>query len=184
MFLNLRVDFTMNLVRPIAVLSLMLSVSACNTEELISSNASFRCEIPSEVQQAMLSRVNFYREQTVNCGGQIFNGAPALTWNSQLEAAAQVHANDMAKYDFFSHVGSDGSDGALRIEDQNYNWVAWGENLASGAESTKQAVDRLINSPEHCVNIMESGFAELGGACAQNADSYFGTYYVQVFGDR
>lgn len=174
----------MNLVRPIAVLSFMLSISACNTEELINPNSSFRCETPTEVQQVMLSRVNFYRAQTISCGGQIYNRAPLLTWNSQLEAAAQVHANDMAVNDFFSHSGSDNSDGAVRIQNQGYNWVAWGENLASGAESTIQAVDRLIASPEHCVNIMNSAFTEMGGACAQNSDSTFGTYHVQVFGAR
>lgn len=174
----------MKSVRPVAVLSLALTVSACNTKEIINPNASFRCEAPSELQQVMLDRVNFYRAQTINCGGQIFNPASSLAWNSQLRAAAQVHANDMAVNDFFSHSGSDNSDGASRIQNQGYNWRAWGENLASGAVSTTQAVDRLIASPEHCVNIMNSQFTEMGGACAQNADSTYGTYHVQVFGNR
>lgn len=174
----------MKLVRPVAVLCLLLSISACNSDEITNPNASFRCDASIDLQQVMLDRINFYRAQTVNCGGQLFNPAPSLTWNSQLRNAAQTHANDMANNNFFSHTGSDGSDGARRIQNQGYNWLAWGENLVSGSQSTIQAVDRLVASPEHCVNIMNSQFTEMGGACAQNSDSTFGTYHVQVFGDR
>lgn len=174
----------MNLVRPVAVLTLTLSVAACNSEDVINPNGTLRCEIPQTLQQNMLSRVNYYRSQRVACGGQLYNPVPALSWNSRLTSAAQVHANDMAQNDFFSHQGSDGTDGAIRIQNQGYNWFAWGENLASGAVTTVEAVDRLIRSPEHCVNIMNSAFTEMGGACAEDSDSFYGTYYVQTFGDR
>lgn len=79
----------------------------------------------TEPEQAVFNLVNLQRE---------LNGVVTLVADSRLHDAALVHSNAMSNNNFFSHTGSDGSDGGQRILTAGYNWNqgGWGENIAAG----------------------------------------------------
>lgn len=116
------------------------------------------------------------------CGGQSYAAAPQLTWNSKLEAAAAVHANDMSVHNFFSHTGSDGSSSAQRASSQNYDWQTVGENIAAGQQTTASVMQAWLDSPGHCANIMNPGFKEVAVVCSEDSGSQYRYYWANVLG--
>ena len=125
----------------------------------------------------MLNLVNEYRKSGCKCGSVDMPPVPALQWNAALEAAATAHSLDMNQNSFLSHAGSDGSNAADRITAQGYAWKTWGENIAQGYTSEEAAMAGWISSPDHCKNIMDAGYKEMGSARR-------GTYWTQVFAAR
>lgn len=80
---------------------------------------------------------------------RIGNGASAVTYDSRLDAAAQVHADDMVNRDYFSHNSPEGDDVYDRIVAQGYQPIAWGENIAGRQTSEQAALEAWQNSPDH-----------------------------------
>jgi uncharacterized protein YkwD len=136
---------------------------------------------PGAVAADVLRAVNAARAMPRICGERLFSSAPPLMLNQSLSAAALAHSRNMATLKYFSHQEKDGSmvgDRALRA---GYAWQLIGENIASGQHTAQEAVSGWLDSPGHCANIMNAGFAEMGAAYALNPER--GTlYWTQVFG--
>lgn len=132
------------------------------------------------IKNEVLPMVNSARSVGRNCGNTYYPPAPAVTWNSKLYAAAKLHNQDMIDNNFFDHYGSNGSDPGDRISAQGYNWRTYGENIAGGQTSAQQAMDGWLNSPGHCVNIMNPNFKEMG--LSKDLGGQYGIYWTQVFG--
>lgn len=133
---------------------------------------------PATVNKALiLQMVNDLRSKGCKCGDTYYPPALPVVWNSLLEAAASAHANDMYKKNYFSHIGSDGSNGGMRIDKAGYKWVAYGENIAAGYGSELSAIEGWILSPLHCKNMMNKSYKEMGVARA-------GNYWTQDFASR
>ena len=126
---------------------------------------------------AMLQLVNTVRQKGCQCGDTYYNPVPAVVWNDLLEKAAYNHSADMYQNDYFSHTAPDGSNGGVRIERAGYNWMTYGENLASGYKFEKETVQGWLESPGHCKNIMNKNFKEMGVARV-------GNYWTQEFGAK
>lgn len=88
----------------------------------------------------------------------------------------------MARHNYFSHSGRDGSHVAERASRTGYPWRAIGENIAAGQMQADAAVQGWLNSPGHCANLMSPTYTEMGAAFAVNSRSSAGIYWVQVFG--
>lgn len=88
----------------------------------------------------------------------------------------------MARYNYFSHTGRDGSTVDGRATQAGYPWRNIGENIAAGQMTADAAVQGWIKSPGHCANIMSPAFREMGAAFVVNAQSSMGVYWAQVFG--
>merc|ERR1712173_191538 len=112
----------------------------------------------------MLAAVNRVRAEGGTCGGEAMAPAPALIWDSRLEAAARAHARDMAEHGFFSHTGSDGADLGERVERAGYDWAAVGENLARRQRTVGEVVTDWQQSEGHCRNLYDPGYREIGAA--------------------
>jgi len=69
-------------------------------------------------------------------------------------AAAQAHADDMARTDVLAHVGSDGTTGDERLTRSGFAWTAWGDNLAVGFSSPADVVVAWLNSPDHSAALL------------------------------
>lgn len=126
--------------------------------------------------QDILNRINERRA----AGGR----AP-LTWNPQLAAAAQAHAEDCANRNRGSHVGSDGSRLPARLERAGYTPYQWhGENWAN-ARDVARAMQMWLNerpgADPHVQNIMASRATEIGIGVARGA---WGYYFITDFGSR
>jgi hypothetical protein len=86
----------------------------------------------------------------------------SLTLNSQLTAAAQAKANDMAARDYWSHVTPDGQQPWSFIDATGYKYQAAGENLAYGFGTSSEVIEAWMNSPEHRANILNANYRDVG----------------------
>lgn len=131
--------------------------------------------------QRVLDLVNQARGSRRNCGNQGFNAARPLRWNASLAEAALSHSEAMARFNFLSHDGRDGSTAAQRVERTGYRYRAMGENIAGGQSRPEDAVAGWINSPAHCATLMNPAFTEMGVAFAVDRRSKMGVYWTQEF---
>ena len=129
------------------------------------------------IKLELLELVNEVRSQGYNCNGTYFSPVEQLTWNDKLYKAAQLHAEDMSENNYFSHNSADGRTPQNRIAEQDYNWRAFGENIAYGFNSAQGVLNAWLSSDGHCRNIMKREFSEIGIGYAEK-----GHYWVQVFG--
>ena len=136
----------------------------------------------ADVQARVLALVNEARAKPQRCGSQAFAAAPPLRLNPVLNSLAGAHAADMARHNYFSHTGRDGSNVDGRATRAGYPWRAIGENIAAGQMTADTVVRGWINSPGHCANIMSPAFREMGAAFVVNTQSSQGIYWAQVFG--
>ena len=134
------------------------------------------------VAQQTLTLVNDARAVPRRCGARHYPAAPPLRWNERLAQAARAHAEDMARFSYFSHEGRDGSKPSQRAVRAGYRYRAVGENLAAGPVTAEDAVAGWIKSPGHCANLMSGSYSEMGVAFAINKSSAMGVYWAQVFG--
>lgn len=130
---------------------------------------------PAPAVQALVKAINAERTS---------RGLSALTLNDQLSAASQAHSDDMARNNFFSHTGSDGSDAATRIKRTGYVARAWGENIAAGYTDAAAVVAGWMQSEGHRRNILNPDFREIGVGVSTNPQSTYGTYWVNTYGSR
>ena len=168
------------------------STSTITDESMISSALK-------TTNTTILDAINEARAESRDCndGRGVVGPSGALTWNSELYAAAYEHSNDLATSDTFSHDGSGmasdvtGSNNGNtskfneRIRANGYtDYTLIGENIAGGLDSIESAVTAWLASPAHCTNIMESEFTEIGVAVVANPDSTYGIYWTQNFGGK
>jgi uncharacterized protein YkwD len=132
--------------------------------------------------QRILDLINQARATPRNCGDKRLNAAQPVRWNSALAEASQRHSEEMARYSYFSHNGRDGSEPWDRVERAGYRYRSMGENIAAGQRSPEDAVAGWIKSPDHCANLMNPVFTEMGAALAVDTRSELGMYWTQEFG--
>lgn len=138
----------------------------------------------TQQQQEVLAYINQARSKPCQCGTTTYPAVPALTLDTQLNAASDKHALDMATYTYFSHTGRDGSQPWDRMTREGYVWRAAGENIAAGYTTTRSVVDGWLKSPGHCRNIMSVNFRNVGVGYAYSASSTYRHYWVTDFGTR
>lgn len=109
-------------------------------------------------------------------------GLPPLKLSSQLTSAAQSHAGDMARNNYFSHTGLNGSSMVDRAKGTGYKYSALGENIAAGKATPEGTIRQWMNSSGHRANILNAKFTEIGFGYANAPNSPYRHYWVQVFG--
>jgi len=134
------------------------------------------------ISRRVLQLTNQARAQARRCGATPYAAAPLLSLDATLERAARDYARQMATWGYMDHTGHDGSSPAERITRSGYRWREIGENLASGQMSAEQVVSGWLGSPEHCANLMDPLFRQMGVAYAINAHDRMGVYWAQEFG--
>jgi uncharacterized protein YkwD len=114
-------------------------------------------------------------------------GIPALEYNTTLEHAAQVHAEDMLKNGYFSHYSRGGEDYVDRMKLAGYgNFhsapcegckidTVYGENIAKGQRTVEEVIQQWMESLPHKKNILSREFNSMGVGIA-------GVFWVQNFG--
>jgi uncharacterized protein YkwD len=175
-----------------AVLATAFGVSAYAGESTAAEGAvAFEASMATcgkdavKFQSRALQQVNGYRKSGYDCGSQgYFAPAKPLAWSSALQSAASGHSVDMATHNYFSHTGLDGSDPGDRITRAGYAWSTWGENIAAGYDTVREVVDGWMQSDDHCANIMNPGFRDMGLACAESANSDYGKYWTMDLATR
>ena len=116
-------------------------------------------------------------------------GCAPLKLNSKLMGAAQSHATNMAKKNFFGHSNKDGSKFSGRVKKQGYKYKMVAENIAAGQSSASQVAYDWLGSSGHRKNILNCKFKDTGIAVGYQSDDQpmmgnskpFYYYWVQVF---
>jgi uncharacterized protein YkwD len=139
-------------------------------------------EQAGNVASTVLALVNQARAQPRRCGSRSFAAAQPLVLDPTLTRAAAGHADSMARLSYMEHKGRDGSTPADRASRAGYDWRSIGENIAMGQTTAGQVMQDWLRSPEHCANIMEPRFTQMGVAFAVNKASEGGIYWAQSFG--
>ena len=94
---------------------------------------------PTPVEQLFLEELNDARANPAAYGATIgvdlsyIPPAPPLTWDTRLEQAAALDAQDMNNRNFFGHVNPDGLGPGERIANAGYPAATWGESIAAGS---------------------------------------------------
>jgi uncharacterized protein YkwD len=128
-----------------------------------------------------LQLVNEVRIRGTRCGARAFAPAPPLRLSGTLASVALGHATDMAEHNYFEHRDLAGRSPADRVRAVGYRENLVGENIAYGPGTLDDAVRGWLDSPDHCENIMDPRFAEMGIAnAAGHATARHGLYWVQL----
>jgi len=148
----------------------------------------FVLALPLTVQPTDELRADLFRRiNDLRATGKV----AALVRNGKLDAAAQKHAENMARQDKFGDEGKtghilDGKGAGQRLKAEGYQSLRTGENVAfisgtqSGQKAVERAVDMWVKSASHYKNIMDDKFDETGVGLAQSQSGKW--YYCQTFG--
>jgi len=109
----------------ILFISVILILSSCQKPEVIDDNSN--PGVSSVNKSVLLQLVNDVRQRGCNCGSTYMPPVGVVIWNNQLEAAAEIHSNDMLTNNYFSHTGFDGSSPGDRIRQAGYSWRKYGD---------------------------------------------------------
>ena len=86
----------------------------------------------------------------------------------------------MSKHHYFEHRDPRGNTPADRVRATGYAERRVGENLAYGVLPTEEAIAGWLKSPEHCENLMDPNFQEMGIAFAREQGGRSNLYWVQI----
>ncbi|HZM83607.1 MAG TPA: CAP domain-containing protein [Candidatus Limnocylindrales bacterium] len=107
-------------------------------------------------------------------------GCGAVKTDERMRAAGQAHSADMAKNNYFSHTGRDGSSFVDRLARAGYpKEGAAGENIAYGYSTAPAVVNGWMNSEGHRRNILNCSSKSTGVGLAYKGST---PYWTQLFG--
>jgi uncharacterized protein YkwD len=116
--------------------------------------------------------------------------APPLAFNTLLEQAARLDAQDMNTRAFFGHTNPDGAGPGTRITNAGYVWTTWGESIAAGSTFPNPAdalraliIDAGVPDLGHRNHLLGIGSPdnlqrEVGIGIVQNGTGPYQNYYV------
>jgi hypothetical protein len=142
---------------------------------IISASSRRVCASDLDVEKSrLLFLINEYRQQ---------NGLQPLRVSRALETAAQLHSEDMALHDYYSHTSLDGRTFIDRIRQAGYTYnTPLGENIAAAIPSAQYVFEAWKSSPPHNAAMLNPKFKVIGIGAAYNASAYFRYYWTADFG--
>lgn len=90
-------------------------------------------------------------------------GLSKLTTSTELTKVAQTRAKELSQS--FSHTRPDGQSCFTALRDAGIDYMAAGENIASGYATPEEVVNGWMNSDGHRANILSSNFTMIGVGC-------------------
>lgn len=131
----------------------------------------------------MLTLVNNARAVSRSCGSTNYPAAAPLAWHCGLETVAQEHTTIMAENDLFTHTAPGEPKPDERITSTGDNWKSYGENIASGYLDEEEVIEGWLDSQDHCMNLMDALFTDMGAASAQS-ESTSKIYWTHDFASQ
>ena len=154
-------------------------------------------KISEKFKNEYLEEVNKARSKNQVCGEKgFFHATTSLEWSDKLYKSSYEHTQDLIESKTFNHIGSgtksDWTGYSLykqstfqeRIETYGYRWKYIGENLGGGTEidAPKKMVDGWLASDNHCINLMNPDYTEMGMAMIKDESSLYTYYWTQNLG--
>lgn len=103
--------------------------------------------------EEMVALVNEHR-RSVRC--------PALVWMQTVANAAQGHADDMARRDYFAHRSPEGLGPTDRLRAHGVSYRAMGENIAQHPGTARDVMNGWLASPGHRQNLERCSYTHHG----------------------
>ena len=129
-------------------LALALPASAAGGGSCPNADAPATSSPVQEMDSAVVCLVN---EQRVT------RGLPPLGVATKLDRSAQSWTDSMVATGQFSHANL-----GPRLDAVHYDWQEAGENIATGYPTPREAVRAWMASPDHCRNILDPSFRDVG----------------------
>jgi uncharacterized protein YkwD len=107
-------------------------------------------------------------------------GLHPLAASAKLQAAAQAHADLMARRGEMSHQLPGEPDLGARVSAAGYGWTWVGENVAWNYRTVPEVMTAWMASPGHRANIQAGHYTQAGFALARGADG--SPYWAVDFG--
>lgn len=161
--------------RPILAAFALVAVAACQT----TTSAPAPATLPSQAAAPQMAfadagvsprqiggLLNLVRSQ---------NGLPMLSEHPRLSAAAQAHAEWIARTGNYSHTGQGGSTPKQRAQAAGYKPCLVAENIAWGQRTASRVMDGWQASPAHRTNNLRDRLDHYGVGVS-------GQHYVLMFG--
>jgi uncharacterized protein YkwD len=126
----------------------------------------------NDEEKKFVELINQYRSQ---------NKLSALKVDDKLQQAARWLSEDMAKYNYFGHIDSQGRDYPKRFADFGYTGSPINEIIAAGGEA-QAAFDTWKSSPGNNALMLNPDFKAIGTGYATNANSTYQYYWTTTFG--
>jgi hypothetical protein len=146
----------------------------------------FGFSIPASIVSAsgnLMASISQNELTTLTNNERLNRGLPVLKQNNLLQKAAELKANDMKKYGYFSHVSPDGKLPWDWVEQAGYKFETTGENLMADIFVSSEATRAWMESPSHRENILNREYTHVGTAVAQGMlEGKETVFAVQVFG--
>jgi uncharacterized protein YkwD len=168
----------------LTVLSVAVLLTACGgspTEQaatLAASDSDTTCGI-ANFQVEFLAQINTARQTGAVCGDRVLTATGALSWSEKLRDAANLHSQDMADNNYFAHESpTNGSTLRERIQSVGYDYKEAGENLAAGQTTIAKVVADWMKSPNHCANLLNPVFTDMGASCKRSNNANYKTYWT------
>jgi uncharacterized protein YkwD len=130
----------------------------------------------------VLRRTNEQRALGAVCGGRPMGPAAPLSAQGQLRNAARGHSQDMGTRHYFDHSSPEGRGPSDRAVAAGYQSSFVGENIAAGQADPAAVVRAWVESPGHCLNMMDPRYRFLGVGYYFQPGDRFGHYWTQDFG--
>jgi len=149
------------------------STSSGGTADPDASDPCVQTGLPaSPTHREMFEALNRYRSS---------RSLATLSYSKVLERAANAHALDMYRRDYFDHTSPDGKGPMDRAVAAGFCRVLMiGENLAWNQQSVAEVQTAWQNSPGHNANMINANYRYVGMGYYL---SDRGPYYVQLFGN-
>ncbi|MBP0483283.1 CAP domain-containing protein [Sagittula salina] len=112
----------------------------------------------AQIEYRMLDAVNALRSAA---------GAPALSLNAKLNAAAATHARDMSVQNRPWHFGSDGSSPVDRVQRVGYTGRLVGENISETYETELETLSAWMEEEPTRRVLLDSAASDMGFAWYQ-----------------
>lgn len=126
-----------------------------------------------KIQLRMLDSINTLRGAT---------GAPQVTMDANLVAAAATHARDMSIQNRPWHFGSDGSSPLERVARSGYSGSLVGETISETFETELETLAAWMDEPGSRTVIMDPGATDMGFAWLQESSGKI--WWVLVLGQE
>lgn len=133
-------------------------------------------------EDEVLRLTNERRATGAVCGGQAMGPAAPVSVHGALRASARGHSRDMSTRGYFDHTSPEGRGPSHRANAAGYQGTFVGENIAAGQPDPARVVQAWMESPGHCVNIMDPRYRVLGVGYYQSEGDRFRHYWTQNFG--
>jgi uncharacterized protein YkwD len=147
-------------------LAVTLMLAACNTAPPQLGPDGLALPKAYVIKKGDEARVTYSMVDSVN-ELRTAAGAPPLTLNSQLTAAAATHSRDMSVQNRPWHFGSDGSSPLVRVQRTGYPGMMLGENISETYETEIETLSAWMGLPDTRSVILDPAARNVGFAWFQ-----------------